>query len=84
MRYLITTFFLLAILNADIHVFNRSAGTESEVKTLSSSNLLYISAKDLAKSFTSKVYENSERKKLVICVSGAKIKISGKLKNALA
>ena len=77
MRYLITTFYLFAILNADIHVFNRSAGTESEIKTLSSSKLLFISAKDLAKSFTSKVYENSERKKLVIYISGAKIKISG-------
>ena len=77
MRYLITTFYLFAILNAEIHVFNRSAGTESEIKTLSSSKLLFISAKDLAKSFTSKVYENSERKKLVIYISGAKIKISG-------
>ena len=39
---------------------------------------LYISTKDLAQSFTSKLYENSERKKVSnIYISGSKIKISG-------
>ena len=69
--------FLITVLNGEIHVFNRSAGTESEIKTLSKSKLIYISAKDLARSFTSKLYENTERKKLVLYIAGRKIKISG-------
>ena len=69
--------FLITVLNGEIHVFNRSAGTESEIKTLHQSKLLYISAKDLAHSFTSKLYENTERKKLVLYIAGKKIKISG-------
>ena len=68
---------LITVLNGEIHVFNRSAGTESEIKTLPKSKLLYISAKDLAHSFTSKLYENTERKKLVLYIAGRKIKISG-------
>jgi len=55
--------FLTTVLNGEIHVFNRSAGTEAEIKTLPKSKLLYISVKDLARSFTSKMYENIERKK---------------------
>ena len=69
--------FLTTVLNGEIHVFNRSAGTESEIKTLPKSKLIYISAKDLARSFTSKLYENTERKKLVLYIVGKKIKISG-------
>ena len=77
MNYKIFLFFLFTIVYGDIHVFNRSAGTESEVKTLSNAGPIYISAKDLAGSFTSKIYENTERKKLVIYISGVKVKISG-------
>ncbi len=77
MNYTIPLFFLFTVLNGDIHVFNRSAGTESEIKTLSNTRALYISAKDLARSFTSKLYENTERKKLVLYISGVKVKISG-------
>ena len=78
MYYKISLFILLStIANGDIHVFNRSAGTESEIKTLSNEKPTYISVKDLAKSFTSKVYENTERKKLVLYISGFKVKISG-------
>ena len=62
---------------ADINVFNRSTGLSSELRVLSDAGPLYISTKDLAQSFTSKLYENSERKKLVIYISGSKIKISG-------
>ena len=68
--------FLTAVLNGEIHVFNRSTGTEAEIKTLPKSKLLYISVKDLARSFTSKMYENIERKKLVLYIAGRKIKIS--------
>ena len=62
---------------ADISVFNRSTGLSSELRVLSNTSPLYISTKDLAHSFTSKLYENSDRKKLVIYISGSKIKISG-------
>ena len=62
---------------ADINVFNRSTGLSSELRVLSNTGPLYISTKDLAQSFTSKLYENSDRKKLVIYISGSKIKISG-------
>jgi len=77
MNYITALLLLSTILCGDIHVFNRSAGTESEVKTLSNTRSLYISAKDLAKSFTSKIYENTERQKIVLYVSGVKVKISG-------
>ena len=62
---------------ADISVFNRSTGLSSELRVLSDAGPLYISTKDLAQSFTSKLYENSDRKKLVIYISGSKVKISG-------
>ncbi len=77
MRYLIILSHLTAFLYSDVHVFNRSSGSESEIKTLSSTKPLYLSAKDLAHSFSSKVYENKDRKKIVIYISGSKIKISG-------
>tara|TARA_B100001250_G_scaffold116873_1_gene99125 strand:+ start:483 stop:1949 length:1467 start_codon:yes stop_codon:yes gene_type:complete len=69
--------FLITILNADVHVFNRKSGTESELTALENSKILYVSTKDIAKALDSKLYENAERKKLVIYTSGRKIKISG-------
>ena len=77
MRYSIIILFSFSLINADIHVFNRSTGTQSHIKTLSNSKPLYVSAKDIGNSFTSKVYENSERQKIVLYISGSKIKISG-------
>ena len=62
---------------ADIHVFNRTSGTEFELQTLKDSKTLYVSTKDIAKCLSSKLYENTERKKLVIYTFGRKIKISG-------
>ena len=76
MRYSLFLF-VLSLLNAEINVFNRTTGLSSELKVLSDTKPIYISTKDLARSFTSKLYENSERKKLVIYISGSKIKISG-------
>ena len=76
MRFSILIFFI-SFMYADINVFNRSTGLSSELRVLSDAGPLYISTKDLAQSFTSKLYENSERKKLVIYISGSKIKISG-------
>ena len=69
--------FIINVLMGEIHVFNRGAGTESEIRTLSDSKKLYISAKDLARSLSSKLYENAERKKLVLYIAGKKVKISG-------
>ena len=68
---------LIGFLFADIHVFNRSAGSESEIKTLVERKLLYMSTKDLARSLSSKLFENQERKKLVLYIKGKRIKISG-------
>ena len=76
MRFSVLIFFI-SFIYADINVFNRSTGLSSELRVLSDAGPLYISTKDLAQSFTSKLYENSERKKLVIYISGSKIKISG-------
>ncbi|MBL50679.1 MAG: hypothetical protein CMG57_01820 [Candidatus Marinimicrobia bacterium] len=77
LRILLLYLFILNVLPGEIHVFNRSTGNESEIKTLLDSQLLYISAKDLSKSLSSKLYENTERKKLVLYIAGRKIKISG-------
>ena len=75
--FLISSFILFGILLGDIHVFNRKSGSEFELKTIEDSNNLYVSTKDIAKALSSKLYENSERKKLVVYTSGRKIKISG-------
>ena len=77
MRYIISLLLFFSFLRSDIHVFNRSSGTESEIKILPNVKPIYISAKDLGESFTSKIYENSERRKLVLYISGSKIKVSG-------
>ena len=76
-RRLVFFIFLFNAIFGEIHVFNRSNGTESDINTLSGVKPLYLSIKDLAKSFSSKIYENEERKKLVIYIYGHKIKISG-------
>ena len=60
-----------------MHVFNRRANIESEIKTIKVGETLYISAKGLSSSLSSKIYENSDRKKLVLYISGSKVKISG-------
>ena len=77
MRYIISLLLFFSFLRSDIHVFNRSSGTESEIKILPNVKPIYISAKDLGESFTSKIYENSERRKLVLYISGSKVKVSG-------
>ena len=77
MRLVFFIITLYSLLMGDIHVFNRRASTESEVKTIEVGKTLFISAKDLSSSLSSKIYENAERKKLVLYVAGNKIKISG-------
>ena len=73
--FFITTFFSLLL--GDIHVFNRRSSTESEIKTIEIGKTLFISAKDLSSSLSTKIYENAERKKLVLYIAGSKIKVSG-------
>ena len=73
--FLIITFYSFLI--GDVHVFNRRTNTESEIKTIEIGKTLFISAKDFSSSLSSKIYENAERKKLVLYLSGSKIKISG-------
>ena len=75
LAFFIITFFSLLV--GDVHVFNRRASTESEIKTIKVGKTLFISAKDLSLSLSSKIYENAERKKLVLYIAGSKIKISG-------
>tara|TARA_A100000164_G_C21900901_1_gene770446 strand:- start:427 stop:1893 length:1467 start_codon:yes stop_codon:yes gene_type:complete len=73
--FLAITFY--SFLLGDVHVFNRRANTESEIKTIEVGKTLFISVKDLSSSLSSKIYENVERKKLVLYIAGSKIKISG-------
>ena len=75
LAFLTVTFF--SFLVGDIHVFNRRVSTESEIKTIKVGETVFISVKDLSLSLSSKIYENTERKKLVLYVAGSKIKISG-------
>ena len=77
MRLSLLIIILISILSAEVHVFNRRAGTESEIKTIEIGKTLFISAKDLSSSLSSKLYENAERKKLVLYIAGSKLKISG-------
>ena len=76
-KIIILFIFSTELLFANIQVFNRNTGMESEIKTLSESKKLYISAKDLAQSLSSKLYENKDRKKLVLYITDRRIKISG-------
>ena len=77
MRLSLLIIILISTLSAEVHVFNRRAGTESEIKTIEIGKTLFISAKDLSSSLSSKLYENAERKKLVLYIAGSKLKISG-------
>ena len=77
MRLVFFTMTFFSLLLGDIHVFNRRTSTESEIKTIEIGKTLFISAKDLSLSLSSKIYENAARKKLVLYIAGSKIKISG-------
>ena len=77
MQYKFLVIIFISILVGDVHVFNRRIGTESEIKTLLNIKPIFISSKDLARSLSSKIYENAEREKLVLYISGNKVKISG-------
>ena len=77
MQYPFFILILMSLLFGDVHVFNRRIGVESEIASLDNLKPLFISSKDLANSLNSRIYENEERKKLVLYIQGNKIKISG-------
>ena len=64
------------ILFADIKVINKSTSKEFLIKTLKGEKKIFVSARDFVSALTSRLYENLERKKLVLYISGKRIKIS--------
>ena len=64
------------ILFADIKVVNKSISQEFLVKTLKGERRIYVSTRDLVSALSSRLYENLERKKLVLYISGKRVKIS--------
>ena len=64
------------ILFADIKVFNKSTSKEYLIKTLKGEKKIFVSTRDLVSALSSRLYENLERKKLVLYISGKRIKIS--------
>ncbi|MBT3299586.1 MAG: N-acetylmuramoyl-L-alanine amidase [Candidatus Marinimicrobia bacterium] len=79
-KYII--YFALTILSflmgdSPIRVFNRSTGINSELKTFSKSKEVMVSAKEFAHALSLKVYENIDRKKIVLYIAGRRVKISG-------
>ena len=67
---------LFSVLFGDIKVVNQSITKEMMIKTLKGEDKIYISTKDLVAALSSRLYENLERKKLVLYVSGKRIKIT--------
>ena len=68
--------FIISSLIADIKVVNNSISKSSFIKTLKGEKKVYVSTRDIVSALSSRLYENSERKKLVLYISGKKIKIS--------
>ena len=66
--------FILSSLFADIKVID--SNNEFFIKTLKGEVKTYVSARDLVSILSARLYENQERKKLVLYISGKRIKIS--------
>ena len=65
-----------AIVFADIKVINKSTSKNFIIKTLNGEKKIYISTRDLVSALSSRLYENQDRKKLVLYISGKRIKIT--------
>ena len=65
-----------SILFADIKVINKSTSKNFIIKTLKGEKKIYISTRDLVSALSSRLYENQDRKKLVLYISGKRIKIT--------
>ena len=66
--------FILSSLFADIKVID--SNNEFFIKTLKGEVKTYVSARDIVSILSARLYENQERKKLVLYISGKRIKIS--------
>ena len=66
--------FFSTILFADIKVINKRTANNIMIKTLKGEKKIYVSTRDLVSALSSRLYENQERKKLVLYVSGKKNK----------
>ena len=67
---------LSTVLVADIKVINRETAKDLTIKTLKGEKKIYISTRDLVLALSSRLYENQERKKLVLYISGKRIKVT--------
>ena len=65
-----------SFLSADVTVVNNSVSKSFNIKTLKGQKKTFISARDFVSSLSSRLYENAERKKLVLYISGKRIKVS--------
>ena len=68
--------FFMATLIADIKVVNSAVGKNSYIKTLKGEKKSFVSTRDFVSSLSSRLYENAERKKLVLYLLGKRIKVS--------
>ena len=69
--------FLSTALIADIKVVNNAGSKKSYyIKTLKGEKRNFVSTRDFGSSLSSRLYENVERKKLVLYISGKRIKVS--------
>ena len=68
--------YITSSLIADIKVVNNSISKSTLIKTLKGEKKIYVSTRDIVSSLSARLYENSERKKLVLYILGKKIKIS--------
>jgi len=75
-KIIYTLIIFSTILFADIKVVNKSISQEFLVKTLKGERRIYVSTRDLVSALSSRLYENLERKKLVLYISGKRVKIS--------
>ena len=73
-KKIIFIIFILSSLFADIRVID--SNNEFFIKTLKGEVKTYVSARDLVSILSARLYENQERKKLVLYISGKRIKIS--------
>ena len=73
-KKIIFIIFIISSLFADIKVID--SNNEFFIKTLKGEVKTYVSARDLVSILSARLYENQERKKLVLYISGKRIKIS--------
>jgi len=75
--FLISIIMFFALLNAEIKLTN-SNNKDFILNTLKDEKIIYVSAHDLVKAFSSKLFENQDRKKLVFYIAGKRIKITAR------